>query len=104
VLLERAWAVAGASRTAVLAVGYYGVVPTVLGFLSWFAGTARTTSTEAALFTAFAPISAILFAVLLFDDPLTPARIAGLLLVLAGVLLGATGPDRGRSCNAVEVT
>ena len=31
-------------------------------------------------------------------------RLAGLLLVLAGVLLGATGPDRGRSCNAVEVT
>ena len=72
------------------------MVPTVLGFLFWFAGTARTTGTQAALFTAFAPTSAILFAVLLFGDSLTPARLAGLLLVVAGVLLGATGPEEPR--------
>jgi drug/metabolite transporter (DMT)-like permease len=91
VVLERDWAALAAAPTALAAVAYYAVVPTVLGFLLWFAGTARTTGTQAALFTAFAPASAVVFAVLLLGEPLTPARIAGLALVLAGVLLGATG-------------
>jgi drug/metabolite transporter (DMT)-like permease len=89
VLIERDWTALSASAAALGAVAYYAVVPTVLGFLLWFAGTARTTGTQAALFTAFAPASAVLFAVLL-GEPLTLARLAGLLLVLAGVLLGAT--------------
>lgn len=93
-LLERGWASAAVSGTALAAVGYYAAVPTVLGFLLWYAGSARTTGSEAALFTAFAPASAVAFAALLLGEPLTAAHGTGLVLVLAGVLLGATGGTR----------
>lgn len=89
-LLERGWTALGASPgTALAAVGYYALVPTVMGFVLWYAGTARTTGTEAALFTAFAPVSAVVFAALLFGDLLTSARIIGIFFVLAGVVLVA---------------
>ncbi|KWE78004.1 hypothetical protein WL78_04075 [Burkholderia ubonensis] len=74
---------------AVVSVVYYALVPTVLGYLCWYAGSARTSGTEAALFTAFAPVSAVLFAVTLFGETLNAARLAGIALVVAGVLVGA---------------
>ncbi|KVT35556.1 DMT family transporter [Burkholderia ubonensis] len=74
---------------AVVSVVYYALVPTVLGYLCWYAGSARTSGTEAALFTAFAPVSAVLFAVTLFGEALNAARLAGIALVVAGVLVGA---------------
>ena len=75
--------------SALLAIVYYALVPTVLGFLCWYTGSARTSGTEAALFTAVAPVSAVLFATTLFGDTLTGARQAGFALVLAGMLVGA---------------
>ncbi|MCA3812220.1 MAG: DMT family transporter, partial [Burkholderia sp.] len=75
---------------AVSAITYYALVPTVLGYLCWYAGSARTSGTEAALFTAVAPVSAVLFAIALFGETLTGTRIAGIALVVAGMLVGAT--------------
>ncbi|MDR8739866.1 membrane protein [Burkholderia pseudomultivorans] len=86
------WQAAAAGWTigAVSAIAYYALVPTVLGYVCWYAGSARTSGTEAALFTAVAPVSAVLFAIALFDDTLNGTRIAGIALVVAGVLVGAT--------------
>lgn len=75
---------------AVSAIVYYALIPTVLGYLCWYAGSARTSGTEAALFTAVAPVSAVLFAVALFGETLTGTRVAGIALVVAGMLVGAT--------------
>jgi drug/metabolite transporter (DMT)-like permease len=84
------WQSAGSwQASALLAITYYALVPTVLGYLCWYAGSARTSGTEAALFTAVAPVSAILFAVNVFGDTLTGTRLAGVALVLAGMLVGA---------------
>ncbi|KVA20197.1 DMT family transporter [Burkholderia ubonensis] len=82
-------ATAGWTSGAITAIVYYALVPTVLGYLCWYAGSARTSGTEAALFTAFAPVSAVLFAVTLFGETLNAARLAGIALVVAGVLVGA---------------
>lgn len=82
--------VSGWTFGAVSAIAYYALVPTVLGYVCWYAGSARTSGTEAALFTAIAPVSAVLFAVVLFGDALTATRVAGIALVVAGVLVGAT--------------
>lgn len=75
---------------AVSAIAYYALVPTVLGYLCWYAGSARTSGTEAALFTAVAPVSAVLFAVALFGETLSGTRVAGIALVVAGMVVGAT--------------
>ncbi|KVZ43518.1 hypothetical protein WL18_16495 [Burkholderia ubonensis] len=86
-----------AAVVSVVSVVYYALVPTVLGYLCWYAGSARTSGTEAALFTAFAPVSAVLFAVTLFGETLNAARLAGIALVVAGVLVGAMRRRAGTS-------
>jgi drug/metabolite transporter (DMT)-like permease len=84
------WRSAASWQTsALLAVAYYALVPTVLGYVCWYTGSARTSGTEAALFTAVAPVSAVLFAVTVFGDTPTRTGLAGFALVLAGMLVGA---------------
>ncbi|HWT59571.1 MAG TPA: DMT family transporter [Rhizobium sp.] len=74
------------STSAVIAVVYYALVPTVGGFLLWYAGAARVSGTEAALFTAVAPVSAVMFAFLILGEPIGLNQIAGIFCVLAAVL------------------
>ncbi len=83
-------AMTGWTIGAVSAIAYYALVPTVLGYVCWYAGSARTSGTEAALFTAVAPVSAVLFAVALFGETLGGTRLLGIALVIAGMLAGAT--------------
>ncbi|MEN2989742.1 DMT family transporter [Tistrella sp. BH-R2-4] len=78
-------AIAAASGTALLAVLYYALVPTVAGFVLWYAGAARVTGSEAALFTSLAPVSAVVLAALVLGEPVGPVRLAGIACVLAAV-------------------
>jgi drug/metabolite transporter (DMT)-like permease len=79
------------TQDAVAAVAYYALVPTVGGFLLWYAGAARVPGSEAALFTALAPVSAVLLAAGVLKEPLSAAQIAGMGCVLgAVVVLGGT--------------
>ena len=59
-LAEAPWTLA-LPADAVLAVAYYALAPTVGGFLLWYAGAARSNG-AAALFTAVAPVCAVLLA------------------------------------------
>nr|WP_036229860.1 DMT family transporter [Massilia sp. JS1662] len=77
---------------ALLAVAYYALLPTVGGFLLWYAGTARVGGTEAALFTALAPVAALLLAALLLDEPVGLRQLAGIAFVLAAVGVAARPP------------
>ncbi|MBX5165060.1 MULTISPECIES: DMT family transporter [unclassified Rhizobium] len=74
------------STSAVVAVVYYALVPTVGGFLLWYAGAERVSGTEAALFTAVAPVSAVMLAVIILGEPVGLNHIAGITCVLAAVL------------------
>ncbi|PDT38600.1 EamA family transporter [Rhizobium sp. M10] len=93
----------GLSASAAAAVGYYALVPTVAGFLLWYAGAERVSGTEASLFTALAPVSAVLLAFVTLGEPVGFSQLAGIACVLAAVLgLGlagnrtATQPTEGR--------
>ncbi|RFB91822.1 EamA family transporter [Rhizobium leguminosarum bv. trifolii] len=80
------------STGAAVAVAYYALVPTVAGFLLWYAGAARVSGTEAALFTAVAPVSAVMLAFLILGEPIGLNQVAGIACVLAAVLgLAAAG-------------
>ncbi|ACI55962.1 protein of unknown function DUF6 transmembrane [Rhizobium leguminosarum bv. trifolii WSM2304] len=72
--------------SAIIAAVYYALVPTVGGFLLWYAGAARVSGTEAALFTAVAPISAVMLAFLILGEPIGLNQIAGIACVLAAML------------------
>ncbi|MDC7741477.1 DMT family transporter [Rhizobium binxianense] len=76
----------GMSGSAVAAVVYYALVPTVGGFLLWYAGAERVSGTEAALFTALAPVSAVMLAFIILGEPVGLNQIAGIACVLAAVL------------------
>ena len=93
-LAEAAWT-APVAASALLAVGYYALLPTVCGFLLWYAGTARIGGTEAALFTALAPVAALLLAALLLGEPVGLSQLAGIAFVLAAV--GALGWSASRA-------
>ncbi|MGR9148420.1 DMT family transporter [Rhizobium leguminosarum] len=76
----------GISASAVAAVVYYALVPTVGGFLLWYAGAERVSGTEAALFTAVAPVSAVMLAFIILGEPVGLHQLAGIACVLAAVL------------------
>lgn len=62
-------------------------MPTVAGFVLWYAGAERVAGSEAALFTAIAPVSAVLLAALLLDESMSARQLAGMACVLGAVLI-----------------
>lgn len=58
------------TRSALLAVGWYALVPTVGGFLLWYAGAAQLKGAEAAIFTAVAPMTAVMLSAFALGEPL----------------------------------
>ncbi len=73
------------SGNAVAAVAYYALIPTVGGFLLWYAGAARVSGAEAALFTAVAPVSAVVLAAALLGEQIGLSQIIGIGCVLVAV-------------------
>lgn len=84
--IERPWQVS-VSAPALQAVLYYALVPTVLGFVLWYAGAARISGAQAALFTALSPVSATLLASIILHEAITPSQLAGMACVLAAVAI-----------------
>jgi drug/metabolite transporter (DMT)-like permease len=78
------------SRAALAAVAWYALVPTVGGFLLWYAGARRLSGSQAALTTGVLPVSAVALAALVLGEPVSPAQGVGMLAVLAAVVLGAS--------------
>jgi len=77
------------SGDALAAILYYAWVPTVGGFLLWYAGSARTSGTRASLATAWLPVSALLLSALWLGESIRAAQWAGLACVLVAVVLAA---------------
>jgi drug/metabolite transporter (DMT)-like permease len=104
-LLPAAWlAVRGSGPSALTTpalagILYYAWVPTVGGFLLWYAGSARTSGVRASLATVWLPVSALLLSVGLLGEPVHRWQWAGLACVLAAMVLAATATasPQGRS-------
>ncbi|MEJ6005824.1 DMT family transporter [Paucibacter sp. AS339] len=79
---------------ALLGVAYYALVPTVLGFVLWYAGSARLSSARAGLFTALLPVSALLFASGVLGEDISGRQLLGMLCVLGAMGLMALVPQQ----------
>jgi drug/metabolite transporter (DMT)-like permease len=90
-LFEQAW-LGRADPAALLSVAYYALVPTVGGYLLWYAGAARVSAGVASLYTAVLPVSALILAALVLKEPISLAQLAGAACVLAAIAV--TGPGR----------
>ena len=85
------------------AVFYYALVPTVAGFILWYAGAELVSGVEASLFTAVAPVSALLMAFAILGEPLSFHQIAGVACVLTAVLgLGLFRRSKPVACQAMN--
>ncbi|WP_233834332.1 DMT family transporter [Paraburkholderia sp. ZP32-5] len=96
--LERPWTLP-VDAAALLGVVYYALVPTLVGFVLWYAGAARISAAEAGLTTALVPVSALAFAALLLHERIGAAQLMGAACVLGAVLLASFG--RMRTARAV---
>ncbi|HXZ09432.1 MAG TPA: DMT family transporter [Paraburkholderia sp.] len=86
---------------ALAGVVYYALVPTVGGFVLWYAGAARISGAEAGLMTALVPVSAVVLAAWLLREPISAAQLGGMACVLGAVALASLeGLARARRANA----
>lgn len=97
-LFERAWE-HPLPNDALLGVAYYALVPTVLGFVLWFAGSARLKGAEAALFTALLPVSALMLAAFWLGESISLAQIGGAACVLGAVGLASLDGRSGKGLD-----
>jgi len=72
---------------AIAGVVYYALVPTVLGFVLWYAGAARLSGAEAGVVTALVPVSALVLAVGVLRESVSGAQVVGVGCVLVAVVL-----------------
>ena len=70
---------------------YLGFFGTVLGFVWYYQGIQRIGPVRAGIFINFVPVSAVLLAFVLLDEPITISLLAGAILVSSGVYLTTLG-------------
>ena len=83
-LFEHAWTLP-ADPAALLGVVYYAIVPTVGGYLLWYAGAARVSAGVASLYTAVLPVSALVLAALVLRERIGVGQLVGAGCVLAAI-------------------
>ncbi|MFD9461592.1 EamA family transporter [Streptomyces sp. NPDC060027] len=101
-LLPAAMAVEGAppafSTPALLAFGYVTLVATALAFTAWFTGLHHLPAGSVGLIGLLNPVTGVLLGTVVAAEVLTVQQLGGLILVLAGVVLGrpARNGPRGK--------
>ncbi len=75
---------------------YYGLVPTVLGFVWWYRGAEKVSGAEAGVFTAVMPLAGAGLSALALGEPLRVEHALGLALVVSAIALAAGAPVAGR--------
>jgi len=98
-LFEHAWT-RPADHAALLGVLYYAVVPTVGGYLLWYAGAARVSAGVASLYTAVLPVSALVLAAIVLREPVGAGQLLGAGCVLAAIAVAR--PRGGGTLQARE--
>ena len=70
-----------------LGIFYLGIFGTVVGFVWYYEGIKQIGPTKASLFINFVPVSAVILAFMILDEPITLSLFIGTMLVCAGVYL-----------------
>ncbi len=95
-LFEHAWT-RPADPAALAGVAYYAIVPTVGGYLLWYAGAARVSAGVASLYTAVLPVSALVLAAVVLREPIGIGQLSG-----AGCVLAAIAVSVKRAAREVD--
>ncbi len=90
----RGFALSSIPQSAWLAMIYMGAVPGSLAVLLWFYGLRSVPASIAGAFTGVMPITAVISASVILDEPFGWAHLLGMALILVGIVLVAR--SRGR--------
>ena len=83
--------------TSLIGFAYLSLVSTALAFTVWFAGLRRLPAATVGLVGLLNPVTGVALGVFLAGESFGLAQVAGLGLVLTGIVLGAVVPRRARS-------
>jgi len=79
-----------------LAIVYYGAIATVVAYILWTEAVGAVSGVTAGIATAAMPAAAVLLAALVLREPLSVGQLAGCLLVVLGIVIGAwVGREEG---------
>lgn len=93
----RGFDLVGIPGSAWIAMIYMGAVPGAISVLLWFYGLRHVPASIAGAFTGLMPISAVLSAWLLLDEKIAWPHIAGMALIMLGIVMVAR--SRGRAVD-----
>lgn len=96
------------SGQTLLAFGYVTLIATALAFAAWFTGLRHLPTGTVGLIGLLNPVTGVLLGTVVAGEALTVQQLGGLVLVLAGVLLGrprrASGRETGHASRRVRPT
>jgi probable blue pigment (indigoidine) exporter len=92
------------SLNATLSFAYVTVVATAIAFAAWFAGLKHLPAATVGLIGLLNPVTGVLLGTLIAGDGLTGQQVAGIALVLVGLLLGQPVVSRLRGRKVVSRT
>jgi drug/metabolite transporter (DMT)-like permease len=75
-----------------LAIVYLALIVTVVAFALWFHGLQHVPASTAGAFTGMIPVGTIVATAIFLDEPVQPLHLAGMAVVIAGIVLVARGP------------
>jgi drug/metabolite transporter (DMT)-like permease len=81
------------SAPALAGIAYYAWVPTVGGFLLWYAGSARTSGARASLATVWLPVSALLLSAIFLGEVIHAWQWVGFGCVVVAIVIAFRGGD-----------
>ena len=81
------------SAASYLGLAYFGLLGTVLAFWWYYQGVRAIGAARTAVFINFIPVVAVTLAVLLLEEPLTPALLVGGALTIVGIFLTNRTPS-----------
>lgn len=93
------------SSAEVAAIGYLGAAVTTAGFVAWYSAVGLLGVERAGLFSGVLPVSALVCAALLGVASVSPARLAAVGVVVAGITLGVRavrGGDRAPQASLLR--
>ena len=101
-LMEMTWEQAvNASPLTWGSILHMSIIVSVLSFIMYYHGIRAIGAAKASLFINLMPVSAVIMAVILLDEPLLPVHIAGAILVLTGVTIGTRTKKTNKKNTAV---
>jgi hypothetical protein len=75
------------------------MVVTTIGFVAWYSGVARLGVERAGLFAGLIPVAALASVAVVGASEISGTKLAGSLVVGAGIVLGLGGPGRPRPAS-----